>query len=273
MKFGKVFEDENVLVVNKPSGLVVNRSETTREETLQDQLSDYFQLSKGDLGIGDRVGIVHRLDRETSGLLVVAKKQKVFDFLQKQFKARNVKKEYIALVHGEVKNDTGSITAQIGRIGKFGKFGIVHKSNLRGSRINNLVGLESGGRDSVTRYEVIKEHKFDDKKFENILHEKNFTKSRINYLNNHGREYALLKIMPLTGRTHQIRVHLKSIGHPVVSDRIYSPTKLLKFDLSWCPRLFLHASFLGFKISKTKSPLSFRLDLPKELKSAILNLS
>ena len=78
MKFGKVFEDENVLVVDKPSGLVVNRSETIREETLQDQLVNYFQLR--DLGIGDRVGIVHRLDRETSGLLVVAKKQKVFDY-------------------------------------------------------------------------------------------------------------------------------------------------------------------------------------------------
>ena len=253
--FEKVYEDENVLVVNKPSGLVVNRSETVREETLQDQLSDYFQLSKDDLGIGDRVGIVHRLDRETSGLLVVAKKQKVFDLIQKQFEEREVRKEYMALVHDHLKNDEGLVSGDIGRIGKFGKFGIVKK-----------------GREAITDYKVIKRYSIEEKEFEQIVENLNLNKNRISYLKVHARNYTILALKPKTGRTHQIRVHLKSIGHPVVSDRIYTPTKLLKFDLSWCPRLFLHASFLEFKISKTKSPLAFRLDLPKDLKSAILYL-
>jgi len=255
MRFLKVYEDENVLVVSKPSGLVVNRSETTREETLQDQLSDYFQLSKDDLGIGDRVGIVHRLDRETSGLLVVAKKQKVFDFLQKQFKAREIKKEYAALVHNYLKDDRGLISGDISRIGKFGKFGIVGE-----------------GRQAITDYKVTKRYSIKEREFEQIVENLNLNKNRISYLKVHARKYTILTLKPKTGRTHQIRVHLKSIGHPVVSDKIYTPTKLLKFDLAWCPRLFLHASFLEFRISKTKSPLSFRLDLPKELKSAILYL-
>src|SRR3989338_270989 len=136
MLFKVIFEDEQILVVDKPAGLVVNRSETNRQETLQDQLVDYFKLGH-DLGIGDRAGIVHRLDRETSGVLVVAKTQKAFDFLQKQFKDRKIKKEYVALVHGFVKEKTGSVVGDIGRIGRFGKFGVVDE-----------------GRESRTDYEV-----------------------------------------------------------------------------------------------------------------------
>ena len=86
MKFNIIFENSQFLVINKPSGLVVNKSQTVKEETLQDQLSKYFGLGRNDLGLGGRAGIVHRLDRETSGLLLVAKTQKSFDFLQNQFK-------------------------------------------------------------------------------------------------------------------------------------------------------------------------------------------
>src|SRR3989339_914272 len=99
MLFKVIFEDEQILVVDKPAGLVVNRSQTNEGETLQDQLCEYFQLGD-DLGIGDRAGIVHRLDRETSGVLVVAKTQRAFEILQSQFKDRSVKKEYTTLVHG-----------------------------------------------------------------------------------------------------------------------------------------------------------------------------
>ena len=114
-----IYEDEQILVVDKPAGLVVNKSETVSEETLQDQLSDYFKLGEG-LGIGDRAGIVHRLDKETSGILVVAKSEKAFRFLQKQFKTRKVQKEYKALVHGHMAQDGGVVDTQIGRIGTFG---------------------------------------------------------------------------------------------------------------------------------------------------------
>ena len=253
MKLEIVFEDSEILVLEKPAGLVVNRSQTIKEETLQDQLSTYFNLGD-DNGIGDRVGIVHRLDRETSGLLLVAKTQKAFENLQDQFKERKVEKEYVCLAHGQANQDLGVIEGDVGRIGKFGKFGIVEK-----------------GRESRTEFKVIGKYEFKTKNFEELL-SKVHTKSRINYLKKQATRYTLLALFPKTGRTHQIRVHIKSIGHPAVSDLIYTPKKLLKFDLLWCPRLFLHASSLRFIHPKTKNPVSFKSDLPNDLKGAILNL-
>lgn len=253
-----VFENKQVLVVDKPSGLVVNRSDTIKEGTLQDQLTKHFKLKAGDLGIGDRAGIVHRLDRETSGLLVVAKTNAAFGNLQAQFEQRDVKKEYLALVHGRVSLEHGLVDVNLLRIGKFGKFGV-------------LKNRQTGGRESTTEYDLIKQLGFDDKKFERLL-PKNLSKSRINYLNVNARDYSLLKILPKTGRTHQIRVVLKHIGHPVVSDLIYAPNKLLKFDMSWCPRLFLHASYLEFGDPQTKKRIEFSLALPNELKNVMLNL-
>ena len=253
-----VFENEQVLVCDKLAGLVVNKSETIKEETLQDQLAKYFRLQKGDLGIGGRAGIVHRLDRETSGLLVVAKTNAAFKNLQSQFEQRSVEKEYLALVHGIVSLEHGSIDVNLVRIGKFGRFGV-------------LKNRQTGGRGSRTEYDLIKQLRFDDRKFERLL-PKNLSKSRINYLKVHSKGYSYLKVLPKTGRTHQIRVVLKHIGHPVVSDLIYTPAKLLKFDLAWCPRLFLHASYLEFGDPETKKRIDFRLDLPNELKNVMLNL-
>lgn len=247
-----IFEDDEILVLEKPAGVVVNRGETVRNETLQDQLADYFHLRKG-LGIGDRVGIVHRLDRETSGLMVIAKTKSAFEKLQKQFKDRKVKKEYTALVHGLIASDRGEINGAIGRVGSFGKFGIV-----------------AGGRESKTVFEVESRCKIKESIFEKITQEEN--KSKKNYFKNHGRDYTLLLLKPKTGRTHQIRVHLKNIGHPVVSDLIYAPAKLLKFDLNWCGRLFLHARSLEFVHPATKKPIFFESDLPNDLKDAMLNL-
>ncbi|MBI2594257.1 RluA family pseudouridine synthase [Candidatus Curtissbacteria bacterium] len=254
MKLQIIYEDQDILVIDKPAGLVVNRSETIREETLQDWLSDYFNLGN-DLGIGDRAGIVHRLDRETSGLLLVAKTQRAFENLQAQFKARTVQKAYLALVHGQVKDDKGSITGEIGRVGKFGKFGLV-----------------KDGRESVTQFTVEQKYTMTNDCFNLSIHRYKFTKSQINYLKNHAQEYTVLKIYPKTGRTHQVRVHLQSIGHPVVSDQTYAPKKLLKFDLAWCPRLFLHACALEIVHPVTKKPIKFTSDLPNDLKNAILNL-
>lgn len=250
MKIEKVFEDKNILVVNKPSGLVVNKSETAREETLQDQLADYFQLN--DLGIGDRAGIVHRLDRQTSGLLAVAKSKKVFEFLQEQFRMRQVNKEYIGLVHGFLKDSQGSISGNIGRIGKFGKFGVVHE-----------------GREAETDYKVINRYSFKEDKFNETVDALSLNKNRINYLGVNARNYTLVKIVPKSGRTHQIRVHLKSMGNSVVSDNLYTSNKLLKFDLAWCSRLFLHASYLSFRPLRSKSVLEFKLDLPNDLKESL----
>ena len=254
MKLKIVFEDNEILVIEKPAGLVVNRSETIKEETLQDQLSTYFNLGD-DLGIGDRVGIVHRLDRETSGLLLVAKNPKAFENLQDQFRERKVEKEYVCLAHGEINQDSGVIEGDVGRIGKFGRFGIVE-----------------GGRESRTEYKVIKKYEFTKRLFDELL-PKVQTKSRINYLIKQAKKYTLLNLFPKTGRTHQIRVHIKSIGHPVVSDLIYTPKKLLKFDFLWCPRLFLHASKIKFTHPKSKKAVEFKSDLPGDLKDALSYLT
>src|SRR3990167_4314163 len=135
-----VFENEQFLVVDKPSGLVVNKSETAREQTLQDQIAKYFKLTSDNLGIGGRAGIVHRLDRETSGLLVVAKTEASFENLQSQFAARQVKKEYLVLVHGKIGKEKDLIKIAMSRVGKFGKFGVLKKH-------------EVGGRATETEYE------------------------------------------------------------------------------------------------------------------------
>lgn len=254
-----VFENEQVLVVDKPSGLIVNKSQTANKQTLQDQLSEYFKLGKGDLGVGDRAGIVHRLDRETSGLLLVAKTQLAFANLQAQFKERKVIKQYLALVHGLVGDKHGTIKSSLGRIGRFGKFGVVDFQ-------------AGGGREARTDFKVIKHYRFKPNYFNVLIHQYKYSKNRTGYLGQHASYYTLLSCHPKTGRTHQIRVHLKSIGNPCVSDLIYTPAKLLKFDLAWCPRFFLHASYLEFVDPQTKKKVDFRLDLPNELKNVMLDL-
>lgn len=253
-----VFENDQFLVLDKPSGLVVNNSQTVKRQTLQGKLTNYFKLKTGDLGIGGRAGIVHRLDRETSGLLVVAKISSAFENLQEQFAKRLVKKEYLALVHGKVGQDHGSIDVKIRRIGKFGKFGVLKKH-------------EVGGRASETEYECHKRYLFNDEKFNELL-TSSFTKSRVNYLKVHAKNYSLLRVFPKTGRTHQIRVALKYIDHPVVSDSIYAPGKLLKFDKMWCPRLFLHSTNISFNDPKSGKKVSFKSPLPQNLRYALTSL-
>lgn len=252
-----LFEDSWILVIDKPSGVVVNKAETVREETIQDLISDYLKLK--DLGIGGRAGLVHRLDRETSGLLLAAKKEDVFFSLQSQFKLRTVKKKYEALVHGIIKQDAGEIESKIVRVGKFGKFAVAKRD-------------DRDAREASTEYKVVSRYVLEEEKFEDIKSE-NWTKVRINYLKKHAKEYTLLSVFPKTGRTHQIRVHLKSISHPVVSDLIYTPRKLVDFDLLWCERLFLHSAELEFVHPASKKTMSFKLPLPSELKTALAQLT
>lgn len=277
-----VFEDDWILVVNKPAGLVVNKSDTNKEGTLQDELMEYFgketrfnlgqganqsRLNLVDQGIGGRAGIVHRLDRETSGLLVVAKTKAAFENLQAQFKGREVEKKYITLVHGKIK-DNGSVEGKIARIGRFGKFGVVDRRHEGKPSFTKV----TEGKEARTDFEVAQRYQLS-KRGSTSFGDGALSKSRLNYLEHHAIFYTLLDVFPKTGRTHQIRVHLKSIGHPVVSDLIYGPGKLLKFDLLWCPRLFLHAASLSFIHPKTKKKVSFATDLPQDLKSVLAQLS
>jgi len=226
-----VFEDGEILVLEKPAGMVVNRATSVKEETVQDWVARNFQfpISNDQLL---RNGIVHRLDKETSGLLLVAKTPEAFENLQKQFKERVVKKRYLALVHGKVEPVEGEVAVPVGRLPwNREKFGVI-----------------PGGREAKTRYKTIRNL---------IIRNSQFT---------------LVELYPETGRTHQIRVHLKYLGHPVVADSTYAGRKTARGDRSFCPRLFLHASFLCFKHPKSGEWLEFESELPNDLQKVLAHL-
>lgn len=229
ISFPIVFEDNEVIILNKPAGIVVSPSETTKEKTVSDLVLSH--LCQPAPGVGERAGIVHRLDKDTSGLLIVAKTEEAFRFLQRQFKDRTVEKEYIALVHGSLP-EKGEISAPI----------------LRNPFNRKKFGIFPGGRNALTYYTVI------------------------DRTNAHGESLSLLRVRPLTGRTHQIRVHLKYIGHPIVSDKLYGGRKMVRADLQFCPRLFLHASRISFLHPRTAEKITFSSELPVELKNVLVSL-
>jgi 23S rRNA pseudouridine1911/1915/1917 synthase len=227
-----VYEDDDLAVINKPAGMMVHAgagaSEDSRNRgTLVNALLHRFgQLS----GVGGelRPGIVHRLDKETSGLIVVAKGDDGHRKLAAQFAKREVKKTYLALVHGRVPNERGTIDKSIGR------------DSVRRVRMTTR---RSGGREAITHYRV--ERRID----------AGFGK------------FTLLEVRIDTGRTHQIRVHLASIGHPVVGDTVYGAPAQVKGRNGTVSlkRNFLHAAALELRQPRTGERLSFRRELPREL--------
>lgn len=217
-----IFEDSSILVIDKPSGLTVNQDETTKgQETVEEWVNK--RQNKG----STLVSIVHRLDKDTSGLLVMAKTPGALEKLQLQFKNREVVKKYLALVHGKVEPPEGIINAPIGR----NPFNRTH------------FGVFPGGREAYTSYRTYKAYK----------------------------TYTLLELNPKTGRTHQIRVHLKYLGYPIVSDPVYGGRKNLRADLKFCPRLFLHAAYLKIKHPETGKVLEFNSPLPADLNKVTIN--
>jgi 23S rRNA pseudouridine1911/1915/1917 synthase len=216
------YEDSDIIVINKPRGMVVHPASGNYSGTVVNALLYHC----GDLsGIGGvlRPGIVHRLDKDTSGLIMVAKNDAAHAELARQLKDRLVTRIYLALVHGRVKEQSGVIDAPIGRDPKNRqKMAVVHKN----------------ARNAITNYRIIK--RFDG--------------------------YTYLELKLETGRTHQIRVHLSYIGHPVAGDPKYGPARP-HFNLKG---QFLHAAVLGFKHPRTGVPLEFEAPLPGELE-AILN--
>ena len=220
-----IYEDDHILVVNKPSGLVVNRSNTYKKKTLQDVLEEEYEFEDSESEFKDRSGIVHRLDKDTSGCLIIAKDEEAFLALQKQFKERTVEKEYVALVNGRVGEEVLEVNAPIGR-----------------SPNNPLkFSVVSSGKSALTKIEKIKDIEID------------------------GNNFSLLKIKPKTGRTHQIRVHLSVLNHPVVSDPIYCSKKLLEMNRNVVSRLMLHARFLNIFHPKTQKNMRFEAPLPNLL--------
>jgi len=210
-------------VVNKPSGEVVHPSPGHREGTLVHAILAHCS----DLaGVGGRLrpGIVHRLDKDTSGVLLVAKNDRALRHLQDQFKGRQVRKTYLALVEGRMSARRGRVEAPIGRD--------------PGSR--KRMAVVPRGREAITRFRVLR------------------------YIG----DYSIVEARPLTGRTHQIRVHFAFLGHPVVGDSLYGP----RHSVLLCPRQFLHAWCVGFRHPTSDEWLEFRAPLPSDLRAVLGDL-
>lgn len=226
-----IFEDENLFVVEKPSAWITDSSNTTTNQpVIQKWIADNYKFEINDFE--HRNGIVHRLDKETSGLLLIAKTKEALEDLQRQFKERLVHKTYIALAHGKVEPTEGVINEPVGRL------------PWRRDRF----GVMAGGREAVTKYDVIGNFSLESSVF------------------------SLLSLQPQTGRTHQIRIHLKHLGFPIVSDEFYAGRKTARHDRKWCPRLFLHSGGIEFLHPVTKNMIAFNSDLPQELEDALAKL-
>ncbi len=229
---------------------MVTNSESQTEPTLEDYL-------KNDLKINvERGGIVHRLDKDTSGLLVVAKTAESLLNLQSQFKNRTVSKEYLALVHGRVE-----------------KAGKVAGAILRnpGNREKFIVASQDEvweAKEATTEYEPIQFMVMSSEFMERIF--TGFNKIQMRKLRTMNYEqFTLLKCHPLTGRTHQIRVHLKYLGFPIVGDEKYGGRKIVRLDHRWCKRQFLHAAHLEFNHPDTGMRMKFDSKLPEDLEGAL----
>ena len=216
-----VYEDDDVLVVNKPAGMVVHPAAGHPDHTLVNALLYHCPLSQinGKL----RPGIVHRIDRDTSGLLMVAKNDQAHRSLSQQLKDKTTSRYYLALVHGNMKENRGTIDAPLGRSPKDRK----------------KQAVVANGRKAVTHFEVLRRYQ----------------------------AYTLIKCQLETGRTHQIRVHLKYIGHPVAGDPVYGPKKTLAGKGQ-----YLHAAELGFTHPVTGVRLDFKAELPDYFKNILSRL-
>lgn len=206
-----IYEDEDVLVVNKPQGMVVHPAAGHPDGTLVNGILYHSQINDDDMV---RPGIVHRIDKDTSGLLMVAKNNLAKQSLMEQLKEKTNLREYVAIVHGNFKEKKGVINAPIGR-----------SKNDRKKQ-----AIIDDGRHAVTHFEVIEQ--FED--------------------------YSLVKLKLETGRTHQIRVHMQYIGHPVAGDPLYGPKNTLEGNGQ-----FLHAETLGFEHPRTHEWMQFSVEPPK----------
>lgn len=218
MELPILYEDADIVAVNKPAGLITHSDGRTKEETAE----EWFRAKYPEISI--EKPYVHRLDRDTSGVLVFAKNEKTHDFLRKAFTDREVKKTYLAFVYGVPKEKKGVIDFDIGRSRK--------DFRLRSAQPKAKGRL----REALTRYEVVGEQG----------------------------EYALLKLQPETGRTHQIRAHLKAINHPIICDPLYAPNHQPALGII---RLGLHAAAIDLPLP-SGSRVNIEAPLPSDLAPA-----
>jgi 23S rRNA pseudouridine1911/1915/1917 synthase len=237
-----VFEDDDIIIVNKPAGMVVHPGSGNYNGTLLNGIAWYLQQKSPNIteDILPRFGLVHRIDKNTSGLLVLAKNDKAMRHLAKQFYDHTVKRKYMALVWGDIQNDSGTVIANVGR-------------NLRYRKLFEAYPDGDHGKEAITHYSVLE---------------------RFNYV-------TLVQCILETGRTHQIRVHMKHIGHPLFNDDFYGGDKIVKGTIfskykqfvdncfMVCQRQALHAKTLGFIHPGTGEEVFFETELPKDISEVI----
>jgi 23S rRNA pseudouridine1911/1915/1917 synthase len=242
MDLNIMYEDDDLMVINKPAGMVVHPGSGNYSGTLLNGVAYYLQQKNPSINadVLPRFGLVHRIDKNTSGLLVLAKTDKAMSHLAKQFFDHTVKRKYIALVWGELKNDSGTIIAHVGR-------------NQRYRKLFEAYPEGDHGKEAITHYKVME---------------------RFNYV-------TLVECVLETGRTHQIRVHMKYIGHPLFNDDFYGGDKIVKGTVyskykqfvdncfSICPRQALHAKTLGFIHPATGNEMNFDSKLPQDISMVI----
>lgn len=236
-----VFEDDDIIIVNKPAGLVVHPAYGHYSGTLVNALAYHFKNLPENPTMMHRPGLVHRIDKNTSGLLVVAKTELAMNQLAKEFFERTIHRNYLALVWGDFKTDSGTVTGNIGR-------------NLKDRKVMDVFPDGEHGKHAVTHYQVVE---------------------RFGYV-------TLVRCKLETGRTHQIRVHMKYIGHPIFNDNEYGGDKILKgttftkykqfvencFEM--IPRQALHAATIGFIHPRTRKEMFFESKLADDFESVVV---
>jgi len=232
-----IYQDKNLLVIEKPAPLIVFSETKTKQKTLSDILLKNFNWFKN-VGKPPRHGIIHRLDKETSGIVLIAKNKKTLDFLQNQFKEKKVIKKYIALTIGKIRQKKGEIETLIGR-------DLKNRKKQKAFLIHSPDSKKKGKRKAKTYYKVLRLY------------------------SNKKQKFTLLELIPETGRKHQIRVHLSFLGHPIAGDKIYSFKQ--KNNLRNLKRQFLHASYLKIRDVYEKEK-EFTSELPSDLKNIIKSL-
>jgi 23S rRNA pseudouridine1911/1915/1917 synthase len=275
LTFDVIFEDDFLLAINKPAGVVVNRAATVEEPTVQDWIKaklgeeqgieeiinqpdqwqqfipENFSAQYGTAAeiFARRQGLVHRLDKDTSGVLLLAKNPGVLVNLLQQFKKRQTQKKYLCLVHGQLKVESAAIRAPV----------------ARSTQNRHKFRTEIDGREAITYYRL--------KDFYSKLNVKKLSAEQRRQLGDNLASYqqgfSLLECLLKTGRTHQIRVHLAHIKHPIVADTTYGGQKRSKLDLAWCPRQFLHAQQLRFQHPQTDEKTVFTAELAADLDKSL----
>jgi 23S rRNA pseudouridine1911/1915/1917 synthase len=238
MELPIIYEDGHTLVIDKPAGIMVHPDDRSDEETVADWLASHYAMD----GIGDkgREGIVHRLDRNTTGVLILAKDQIAYTTFKKQFKDHTARKVYRAIVEGNIKHETGMISLPIARA----------KSDFRKRTIVDMFSGDARGeeRNAMTRYKVLKRS----------------TASN-------GKQYTYVEIFPLTGRTHQIRAHFRGIRHPIIGDDLYGSRE----GREDAPRSMLHAYSLTIRIpgeSEGSVEKTFVAEVPQDMEKVLKSL-